>query len=204
MTYFGRKDSFRTESFQYTFQCTKSFLLNEILRMKLFFISILFSISNANYGLDGLRGNSAVERRSSVILFKPYVLDFVNSRAMAKLKKTACFPNLHYILSNNDFHYMGHLPVFRALFRERIPAFINFWKNLKLGPSATKGKIYSIKTLNWTTQPVIALNVLFNEFWKGVLKNLWKIPAFKRITADPNMQKLFHCSCWPQGCVQCI
>ena len=144
-----------------------AFLSNEILKMKLFFISVLFSISNANHGSGGVRGSTrgnAVERRSSVILFKPYVLDFVNSRAMAKLKKSACFPNLHYILSNNDFHYMGHLPVFRALFRERIPAFINFWKNLKLGPSATKGKIYSIKTLNCITQPVIALNVLFNEF----------------------------------------
>ena len=186
--------------------------------MKLFFINVLFFISNGSYGLDGLRGSyrgsNAVERRSYKFLFKPYVLDFVNSRAIAKLKKSACFPNLHYMMTNKDFHYMGHLPVFRALFKERIPAFINFWRNLKLGPSATKGKIYSIKThftkvlwnkmQLWITQPVIALNVLFNEFWKGVLKNLWKIPAFKRITADPNMQKLFHCSCWPQGCVQCI
>ena len=120
----------------------------------LFFINILFSFSNANNGLDGLRDGNTVKRRSLGgggydphsrggynVLFKPYVLNFVNSKAMAQLKKSACFPNLHYIMTNRDFHYMAKLPLFRALFRQRIPAFINFWKNLKLGPSATTGKI---------------------------------------------------------------
>ena len=121
----------------------------------LFFINILFSFSNANNRLDGLRDGNTMKRRSKPnfesrggynVLFKPYVLNFVNSKAMAQLKKSACFPNLHYIMTNRDFHYMAKLPLFRALFRQRIPAFINFWKNLKLGPSATTGKIQSIKT----------------------------------------------------------
>ena len=126
-----------------------SFFSNEIFKMKLLFL-ILFSFSNATNGLDGLRDGITVKRRSRPnfesrggynILMKPYVLNFVNSKAMAKLKKTACFKNLHYIMTNHDFHYMARLPVFRALFKQRVPAFITFWKNLKLGPSATKGKV---------------------------------------------------------------
>ena len=112
----------------------------------LFLINILFSYSNANNKLAGLRDGITVKRRSNIstgynMLLKPYVLNFVNSKAMAQLKKTPCFPNLHYIITNRDFHYMARLPVFRALFRQKIPAFLNFWRNLKLGPSATKGKI---------------------------------------------------------------
>ena len=92
----------------------------------LFFMNLLFSTSFA----------------CTRVLTKPYVLDLLNSKGIAKLKKTACFPNLHYLVTNPNLHYLAKLPVFRALFRARTPAFLSFCKNLKLGPSATKGKIY--------------------------------------------------------------
>ena len=46
-------------------------------------------------------------------------------------------PNIHYLLK---------LPLARALFSSRIPAFLEFMNNLKLGPSATTGKIYERQT----------------------------------------------------------
>ena len=51
------------------------------------------------------------------VLTKPYVLDLLNSKGIAKLKTTACFPNLHYLLTNPNLHYLAKLPVFQALFR---------------------------------------------------------------------------------------
>ena len=41
-----------------------------------------------------------------------------------------------------NIHYLFKLPLVRTLFSSRIPAFMKFMNNLKLGPSATKGKIY--------------------------------------------------------------
>ena len=112
-----------------------SFLSNEILKMKLlFFISLLFSVS---YACTTRANNPRYN-----ILSKPYVLDLLNSKGIAKLKKTPCFQNLHYLITNPGVHKLAKLPIFRALLRSRIPAFREFLNNLKLGPSATKGKIY--------------------------------------------------------------
>ena len=44
---------------------------------------------------------------------------------------------------------------------------------------------------------------LFNECSLGILKNVYKIPAWKRLMDDPNLQKLFACPCWSKGLVQC-
>ena len=143
----------------------------------LFFINAFFSISYA----------------CSRFLVKPYVLDLVNSKGFAKIKKTACFPNLHYLITNPDVHYLAKLPVFRALFRTRLPAFLDFCKNLKLGPSATNGKIYLNKRMN-----CLIFDGLIKWFWKGILKKLWLVPAFRDVYADPNIQKLFKCRCWPK------
>ena len=35
------------------------------------------------------------------------------------------------------------------------------------------------------------------EFLKGVMKELWRIPAFQRSFSDPNIRKMIHCRCWP-------
>ena len=64
------------------------------------------------------------------------------SKAFAKLKKTTCIYNLHYLLMNPNIHYLLKLPIAQTLFSSRIPAFLEFMNNLKLGPSATSGKIY--------------------------------------------------------------
>ena len=61
-------------------------------------------------------------------------------KAMAKLRRTACFQNLHYFILNPNVHYLSKQPIARALFSSRIPAFLEFMRNLKLGPSASKGK----------------------------------------------------------------
>ena len=61
-------------------------------KMKLFlFINIFFSNFDAKYGLDSLRDGISVERRD--FMLKPHFLNLMNSRAIAKLKKTWYFPN---------------------------------------------------------------------------------------------------------------
>ena len=37
-----------------------------------------------------------------------------------------------------------------------------------------------------------------HEFLKGVMKELWRIPAFQRSFSDPNIRKMIHCRCWYQ------
>ena len=120
----------------------------------LLFINILFSNVNAKYSKNGLRDGFSVERRSQQspahwttgvgsFLLKPYLLNIMNSRAIANIKKTGCFPNMFFLATNPDLHYMMNLPLFGMLWG--IPNYLNFWKNLKFGPSATKGKIHLIK-----------------------------------------------------------
>ena len=41
-----------------------------------------------------------------------------------------------------------------------------------------------------------------NKYEKGVIKLMYKIPAVKRMLADPNLQKLAACKCWGNGWVQ--
>ena len=111
----------------------------------LFFIGFLFSISYACA--------TGVNNPRYSVLSKPYVLDLLNSKGIAKLKKTPCFQNLHYLITDPDVHKLAKLPIFRALLRAKIPVFREFLNNLKLGPSATKGKIY----LNETSVEIVSL-----------------------------------------------
>ena len=114
------------------------------IKMKLLFIFInaLFSITNAKYESDGLDNEINLERRSGglySVMFKPYVLELLNSRAVSKLKKTTCWKNLHFLTTNDDLHYLSKLPISRALFTSRIPQFQKWLLNLRRGPSVTKG-----------------------------------------------------------------
>ena len=43
---------------------------------------------------------------------------------------------------------------------------------------------------------------MINEFDKGVMNKLWRIPAFKEAFNDPNIKKMTHCRCWPLGRAQ--
>ena len=46
---------------------------------------------------------------------------------------------------------------------------------------------------------------MLNEFLKGGLNKLWRVPAFKRSFGESkNLIKLVHCRCWPLGCAQCF
>ena len=46
---------------------------------------------------------------------------------------------------------------------------------------------------------------MLNEFLKGVLNQLWRVPAFKRSFGESkNLNKLTNCRCWPLGCAQCF
>ena len=87
-------------------------------------------------------------------LFKPYVLELLNSRAVSKIKTTPCWPNMHFLLSNPEIHYLALLPVARAIFTSRIPQFQEWLLNLKKGPSAAKGKfvIIIIRHLHFSLQ----------------------------------------------------
>ena len=118
----------------------------EILKMKLLliFINALLSITSANNVpvSDGLDDEISLERRSGLynVMFKPYVLELLNSRAVGKLKTTTCWKNLHFLTTNRDLHYLAKLPISRALFTSRIPQFQDWLLNLRNGPSAAKGK----------------------------------------------------------------
>ena len=115
----------------------------------LFFINVLLSIANANYGSDGIKNEVNLERRSEPgsnaglyeVMFKPYVLELMNSKAVGALKRTNCYANLHFLLTKPDLHYMASLPISRALFTKRIPQFQEWLLNLKKGPSAAKGTL---------------------------------------------------------------
>ena len=132
------------------------------------------SLSNF-YSPDGLHP----ERRSSSgglynVMFKPYVLELLNSRACGRLKTTTCWKNLHFLTTNRDLHYLAKLPISRALFTSRIPQFQEWLLNLRKGPSAAK----------------------------GIMKKMHKIPAVQRLIAAPNVRKLINCPCWKNGWVQ--
>ena len=112
--------------------------------MKLLFIFInaLISISYANNESAALENEIHLERRSGGlynVMFKPYVLEILNSRAVSKLKTTPCWKNLHYISTNRDLHYLAKLPISRALFTSRIPQFQNWLLNVRKGPSSAPG-----------------------------------------------------------------
>ena len=110
----------------------------------LIFINALFSIASANYEPVGHHDKINLERRSSGlynVLFKPYVLEVLNSRAIADLKKTKCWYNLHILTTNPDLHYLAKLPISRTLFTARIPEFQEWLLNVKRGPSAAKGTL---------------------------------------------------------------
>ena len=115
----------------------------------LFFINVLLSIANANYGSDGFQNEVNLERRSDPdsttglykVMLKPYVLELLNSKAFGALKRTKCYTNLHFLLTKPDLHYMASLPISRALFTKRIPQFQEWLLNLKKGPSAAKGTL---------------------------------------------------------------
>ena len=79
---------------------SKRFLKRTYYFSYVLFSYVLFSFSNANNGFDGLRDGITVKRRSMPnfesrggynILIRPYVLNFVNFKAMAKLKKLDAF-----------------------------------------------------------------------------------------------------------------
>ena len=112
--------------------------------MKLLFIFInaLFAITYANNESDPLDKEINLERRSGglyKVMFKPYVLELLNSRAVGKLKTTTCWKNLHFLTTNDDLQYLSKLPISRALFTSRIPQFQKWLLNLRRGPSVTKG-----------------------------------------------------------------
>ena len=108
--------------------------------MKLFFIFIY--VFSATFGDNAIDKEINLERRSSGlynVMFKPYVLELLNSNAISKLKTTPCWKNLHYISTNRDLHYLAKLPISRTLFTSRIPEFQNWLLNVGKGPSAAKG-----------------------------------------------------------------
>ena len=109
----------------------------------LIFLNAILSIADAYHGLDYTKNETNIERRSSGlynVMFKPYVLELLNSKYVGQLKKTPCWYNLHYLTTNPDLHYLAKLPIARALFTARLPQFQEFLLNLKKGPSAAKGK----------------------------------------------------------------
>ena len=115
------------------------------MKLLLIFLNALLSITGANNGTvsDGLDDEFNLERRSSGlynVMFKPYVLEILNSRSVARLKTTPCWKNLHFFTTNRDLHYLAKLPISRALFTARIPQFQEWLWNLRKGPSAAKGK----------------------------------------------------------------
>ena len=118
--------------------------------MKIFiFLTAILSIVNAYHELTYMRNDTNIERRSSGlynVMFKPYVLELLNSRYVAQLKRTPCWYNLHYLLTSRDLYYLSKLPIARALFTARLPQFQEFLLNLKKGPSAAKGKDSSNKS----------------------------------------------------------
>ena len=120
----------------------------------LFFINVLLSIANANYGSDGFKNEVNLERRSNTglyeVMFKPYVLELMNSKAVGALKRTNCYLNLHFLLTKTDLHYMASLPISRALFTKRIPQFQEWLLNLKKGPSAAKGTLITFSLFGKT------------------------------------------------------
>ena len=107
-------------------------------------------------------------------MFKPYVLELLNSRACRRVKTTPCWQNLHFLTTNRNLHYMAKLPISRALFTSGIPQFQKWLLNLGKGPSAAK----------------------------GIMKKMHKIPAVQRLLAAPNVRKLINCPCWKNGGVQ--
>ena len=115
-------------------------------KMKLYiFIHAIFAITDAFDGTIGTGTN--VERRSSGlynVMLKPYVLELLNSKPAQLLKGTGCWYNLNYLTRNPDLHYLAKLPIARALFTSRLPAFQNWMRNVAKGPSAAKGNISSI------------------------------------------------------------
>ena len=117
--------------------------------MKIFtFLNAILSIAYAYHGLNYTENAAHIERRSTglyKVMFKPYVLELLNSKYVGELKKTPCWNNLHYLISNSDLHYLAKLPIARALFTARLPEFQEFLMNLKNGPSAAKGKDLSNK-----------------------------------------------------------
>ena len=115
--------------------------------MKIFiFLNAILSIANAYHGLNYTENEAHIERRSLYkVMSKPYVLELLNSKSVGELKKTPCWSNLHYLISNPDLHYLAKLPMARALFTARLPEFQEFLLNLKKGKSAAKGKDLSKK-----------------------------------------------------------
>ena len=112
------------------------------MKLLFIFISFLFTITYANSESDALDNQIKLERRSGGlynVMFKPYVLELLNSRAVSKLKTTTCWKNLHFLTTNADLHYLAKLPISRALFTSRIPQFQKWLLNLRRGPSATTG-----------------------------------------------------------------
>ena len=111
------------------------------MKLLFIFINVLFSIKNESAGLED---NMNLERRSSGlynVMFKPYVLELLNSKAVAALKRTPCWTNLHFLMTKPEIFYLAKLPIARALFTKRIPEFQEYILNLKKGPSAAKGTL---------------------------------------------------------------
>ena len=111
------------------------------MKLLFIFINVLFSIKNESASLED---NMNLERRSSglyKVLFKPYVLELLNSKAVADLKRTPCWTNLHFLMTKPEVYYLAKMPIARALFRARIPEFQEYILNLKKGPSAAKGTL---------------------------------------------------------------
>ena len=108
----------------------------------LIFIQAILSIAYALNGTIDIDDETNIERRSSGlynVMLKPYVLELLNSKYVAQLKRTPCWYNLHFLTTNPDLHYLAKLPIARALFTSRLPGFQNWLLNLTKGPSATKG-----------------------------------------------------------------
>ena len=176
------------------------------MKLLLLFFNTLLSITYANYESNSLEELN-LERRSSPkesgsgmykIMFKPYVLELLNSKTMSRLKKTACWNNMHFLLTNRNLHYLASLPISRALFTSRIPQFQQWLLNLRKGPSAAKGTFIKFIQVVW-----LSINQCF-ECFKGIIKKMYQVPAMRRVLADPNNQKLFSCPCWSNGTVQSI
>ena len=111
--------------------------------MKIYiFIHAIFSIADALNGTNVIGDEKNIERRSSGlynVMLKPYVLELLNSKNAAQLKRTPCWYNLHFLTTNPDLHYLAKLPIARALFTSRLPAFQNWLLNLTKGRSGAKG-----------------------------------------------------------------
>lgn len=186
------------------------------MKLLLLFFNTLLSITYANYESDSLEELN-LERRSSPkesgsglykIMFKPYVLELLNSKTMSRLKKTACWDNMHFLLTNRNLHYLASLPISRALFTSRIPQFQEWLLNLRKGPSAAKGTFIKFIQVVWLyARSDFSIQISTNEYFKcfkGIIKKMYQVPAMRRVLADPNNQKLFSCPCWSNGTVQSI